>query len=64
MRFAWDEKKAASNLVKHGISFDEAAPVFGDPLSNTFRWIVALKKLTNTSLALKWTKNKTQVGAE
>ncbi|SRR6266404_4862709 len=23
MRFAWDEKKAASNLVKHGISFEE-----------------------------------------
>ena len=36
MRFAWDEQKAASNLVKHGISFEEAATVFGDPLSNTF----------------------------
>jgi len=36
MRFAWNEKKAASNLVKHGISFEEAATVFGDPLSNTF----------------------------
>jgi uncharacterized DUF497 family protein len=36
MRFAWDEKKAASNLVKHGISFEEAATVFGDPLSDTF----------------------------
>jgi uncharacterized DUF497 family protein len=28
MRFAWDEKKAASNLVKHGISFAEAETVF------------------------------------
>ena len=36
MRFAWDEKKAASNLSKHGVSFEEAATVFGDPLSNTF----------------------------
>jgi len=36
MRFAWDEKKAASNLVKHGISFEEAQTVFGDPLSDTF----------------------------
>jgi uncharacterized DUF497 family protein len=36
MRFAWDEKKAASNLSKHGISFEEAATVFGDPLSDTF----------------------------
>lgn len=36
MRFAWDEKKAASNLVKHGISFEDAATVFGHPLSDTF----------------------------
>jgi uncharacterized protein len=35
MRFAWDEE-AASNLSKHGISFEEAATVFGDPLSDTF----------------------------
>jgi len=36
MRFAWDQKKASNNLTKHGISFDEAATVFGDPLSNTY----------------------------
>lgn len=36
MHFAWDEKKAANNLIKHGISFEEAATVFGDPLSHTF----------------------------
>ena len=36
MLFAWDEKKAASNLVKHGISFEQAVTVFGDPLSDTF----------------------------
>lgn len=36
MRFAWNEKKAASNLVKHGISFEEGVTVFGDPLSDTF----------------------------
>jgi uncharacterized DUF497 family protein len=36
MRFAWDEKKAATNLVKRGISFGEAATVFDDPLSDTF----------------------------
>ena len=36
MRFAWDQKKAASNLSKHGISFEEAVTVFGDPLSDTF----------------------------
>lgn len=36
MRFDWDEEKAASNLAKHGVSFQEAATVFGDPLSDTF----------------------------
>lgn len=36
MQFAWDKKKASSNLVKHSISFEEATTVFGDPLSNAF----------------------------
>lgn len=36
MRFRWDKLKAASNLVKHGITFEEATTVFGDPLSNAF----------------------------
>jgi hypothetical protein len=31
--FEWDPRKAASNIKKHGISFDEASTVFGDPLS-------------------------------
>lgn len=35
LRFDWDEAKAASNLVKHGVSFEEAATVFGDPLALT-----------------------------
>jgi uncharacterized DUF497 family protein len=30
--FEWDPVKAASNLKKHGISFEEAAEVFVDPL--------------------------------
>ncbi len=36
MRFDWDKNKAASNLAKHEVSFEEAATVFGDPLSDTF----------------------------
>jgi uncharacterized DUF497 family protein len=40
MRFAWGEKKAASNLVKHGISFEEATTVFDDPLSDTFLTLI------------------------
>jgi len=35
LRFEWDPKKAATNRSKHGVSFEEAASVFGDPLSVT-----------------------------
>jgi uncharacterized protein len=31
--FSWDETKARSNLAKHGVSFEEAATVFTDPLA-------------------------------
>ena len=34
--FEWDQDKADSNLLKHGISFDEAISVFGDALALTF----------------------------
>ncbi len=30
MQFEWDEEKAALNLQKHGISFEDAALVFND----------------------------------
>ncbi len=36
MRFDWDKNKAASNLAKHKVSFEEATTVFGNPLSDTF----------------------------
>jgi uncharacterized DUF497 family protein len=32
MEFQWDDEKAASNLAKHGVSFEEAQTAFGDPL--------------------------------
>jgi uncharacterized protein len=35
VRFEWNTLKAAGNLRKHGVSFDEAASVFFDPLSAT-----------------------------
>jgi uncharacterized DUF497 family protein len=35
VQFEWDEQKAAENLAKHGVSFDEASTVFGDPLAGT-----------------------------
>jgi uncharacterized DUF497 family protein len=33
VRFIWDQKKATSNLAKHGVSFEEATSAFDDPLS-------------------------------
>jgi uncharacterized protein len=36
MQFSWDRSKAAANVKKHGISFDEAATVFRDPLARIF----------------------------
>ena len=36
MDFEWDRDKADANLKKRGVSFHEAATVFGDPLSVTF----------------------------
>ena len=36
MRFEWDPDKAAANIKKHKVSFDEAVTVFYDPLSATF----------------------------
>lgn len=35
-KFEWDDQKAAGNLLKHGISFDEAVSVFGDGRALTF----------------------------
>jgi len=34
--FEWDPDKAAANIRKHGVTFEEAAPVFDDPLADTY----------------------------
>lgn len=36
LKFEWNPKKAKKNIEKHGVSFDEAATVFSDPLSMTY----------------------------
>ncbi len=36
MEFEWNSDKATGNLQKHGVTFQEAATVFGDVLSLTF----------------------------
>ena len=32
MEFEWNPQKAAANLAKHAVSFEDEATVFGDPL--------------------------------
>lgn len=36
MIFDWNSEKARTNLRDHKVSFQEAATVFGNPLSETF----------------------------
>ncbi len=36
MRFEWDAKKAAVNLQRHRVSFEEATTVFGDAFARTY----------------------------
>lgn len=50
LSFEWDENKARTNLARHGVSFEDASTVFGDPMSITIpdpahsqaedRWII------------------------
>ena len=35
MDFEWNRAKAAANVRKHGVTFEEATTVFSDPLSLT-----------------------------
>lgn len=35
LTFEWNSKKAATNLRKHGVSLEEAASAFADPVSVT-----------------------------
>jgi uncharacterized DUF497 family protein len=35
VRIVWDPAKAAENLKKHGVSFDEATEIFDDPFIDT-----------------------------
>ena len=35
MQIVWDSRKAQRNLRKHGVPFEEASTIFGDPLAGT-----------------------------
>jgi len=36
VKFEWDASKAAANLRRHGVSFEEATTVFGDRFARTY----------------------------
>jgi uncharacterized protein len=36
LAFEWNDRKARTNLQKHGVDFVEAASVFSDPLARIF----------------------------
>jgi uncharacterized DUF497 family protein len=64
--FEWDRRKAAINLRKHRVSFDEASTVFDDPLAFIFddedhsaeerREIVIGNSINNRSLLVCFTE--------
>jgi uncharacterized protein len=60
--FSWDDRKARTNLTKHGVSFRLASSVFNDPLSVTIfdeehsddedRWVTLGRALNDTLLVV------------
>jgi uncharacterized DUF497 family protein len=66
--FEWDPKKAAGNLAKHGISFEEASTIFGDPLEASMpdpdhskhedRWPSLGRSSIGNVLVLSYTERK------
>jgi uncharacterized DUF497 family protein len=73
LRFEWDRRKAARNLAKHGLSFDEASTVFADRLSLTIpdpdhsededRWIIIGQSNRGRLLVVVHTRMRTQYGS-
>ena len=52
MRFEWDPRKATQNLARHGVSFEEAATVFHDPLSAMGLIQITHEAIAGTNLVL------------
>ncbi|MBV9745576.1 MAG: BrnT family toxin [Acidobacteriia bacterium] len=65
MEFEWDPQKEAANVAKHGVSFEEAATVFGDPLGRIvtdprhsaaeYRYVLMGRSQNNRLLAVMFT---------
>jgi len=64
--FEWDPHKARSNAAKHGVTFIEAASVFGDPLSRLYddpahvvdeaRWLMVGRSAGGRVLVISFTE--------
>ena len=71
LNFEWDPNKAQSNLDKHGVAFEQAATVFGDPLSLTIgdpehsegeeRFILLGQAITNRLLVVVHTEQRDRI---
>ena len=71
MEFEWDQKKAKSNLSKHGVSFEEAKTVFNDPLYVDFydpdhseeehRYIIIGESSQGRILLVSYTERKDKI---
>ena len=71
LRFEWDGRKAARNLAKHGVAFDETSTILADPLSITIpdpdhsedeeRWIIIGQSNRGRLLVVVHTEDGTMV---
>ena len=62
MKFEWDRKKESANILKHGVTFEQASYVFADPFAlSRFddehseeepRWVLLGKSLNETILVV------------
>jgi len=58
INFIWDKNKAKLNLVKHNLSFEEAATVFTDPLAFVFDDVEHTRKEQRALIIGHTSKNK------
>jgi len=71
IEFEWDQNKAASNFLKHGVSFDEAKSVFDDPIYvdfydpdqpyNEHRYIIIGHSVKNRLLIVAYAERKNKI---
>ena len=71
MKFSWDPKKAAINLEKHGVSFEEARTVFQDDCFIAFadpdhsiderRFIILGMSVSNKLLVVSYTERSGRI---